>query len=75
MTRGEGRADQPQEPRIFLGAIRERLLAPPVVAARIDLNKAAHDLYGELLVMRVDTSVRRAHSPGTPSRGHRCRPP
>jgi hypothetical protein len=45
LPRSEGRANQPQQPRILLGAVRERVLAPLGVAARRHLEDAAHDLH------------------------------
>ena len=74
VARSKRRPDQPQQPHVLLGAIRQRLLEPGVVAARRHVEYAAHRLDAELPLVPLDERVCRANTSDFRLCGHRHLP-
>ena len=60
LTRDERRPDQPEQPGVFLAAVRDRLQDPFGVAARRHAEYATHRLHAVPLSMGLDERVGRA---------------
>lgn len=70
----ERRANQAQQAGVLLGAVRQRLLPPGVVATGRDLEHAAQHLNRECRALRLDEFIRGAYATGGSGLGHRRRP-
>src|ERR1700736_29170 len=70
VTGYKGRADQAQQPRVFLGSIRNWMLKPFVEAARRNLENSTHSIDRVLAPMGFNELVGSSYPSGTHSSGH-----
>ena len=75
VTRRERDPDQPEQPRILLCAVRQRLLELDVVPTRGNAEDPTHELHGKLIVLRLNKRVRATDSSSARILGHRPPPP
>src|SRR5690242_11192192 len=71
LARLEGSADQPKQPSILLGPVRDRMREPRVVTARSDAEHLTHHLHAVVVPIRLDEFVLRPNSLCARLSGHR----